>query len=191
MMDLKKYHKIKKLKKGYSLIEVIISLAIMGFAITVMFSFLILSLQISILSLSRSFVREEVTNISGLIARDIRNADYIINCGSSAASESCEIVQNGVNYVWQKCDATGSVNSNSALNTRICKFKLDSTRQKTVMSISSQTLIIQNFEFSLGYTDSTSEAKTNILFLINASHSNSNYNIKNIIRQTSVSTRNF
>jgi len=57
--------------------------------------------------------------------------------------------------------------------------------------VSSNTLIIQNFEFYLGYTDSSSEAKTNIVFLINSSHSNSNYNIKNVIRQTSVSTRNY
>lgn len=183
--------KNKKLKNGYSLIEIIISLSIMGFAITVMFSFLILSLQVSILSLSRSFVREEISNISGLVARDIRNADYVINCGDDTHPESCELVQNGINYMWQKCDANGAVNINPDLNTRGCKFKIQPSNQKEVMFISSQTLIIQNFEFSLGYTDSSSEAKTNIVFLVNASHSNSNYNIKNVIRQTSVSTRNF
>jgi len=180
----------KNLKKGYSLIEIIISLAIMGFAVTVMFSFLILSLQVSILSLSRSFVREELSNISGLIARDIRNADYIINCGTGSTPESCELIQNGTNYIWQKCDVNGVVNANSDLNTMACKFKFEGT-VKTVVFISSKTLKIQNFDFSLGYTDSTSEAKTNIIILINASHTNSNYNIKNVIRQTSVSTRNF
>ena len=181
----------KKLKKGYSLIEIIISLAIMGFAITVMFSFLILSLQVSILSLSRSYVREEISNISGQVARDIRNADYVINCGDVANPESCELVQNGVNYIWQKCDSNGTVNINPVFNTRSCKFKINTANQKEAMFVSSNTLIIQNFEFSLGYTDSSSEAKTNIVFLINASHSNSNYNIKNVIRQTSVSTRNY
>ncbi len=181
----------KKFKKGYSLIEIIISLAIMGFAITVMFSFLILSLQVSILSLSRSLVREEISNISSLISRDIRNADYVINCGDQAHPESCELVQNGVNFIWQKCDENGIVNANGALNNRGCKFRILTGNQKEIMFISSEILQIQNFEFSLGYTDSSSDAKTNIVFLINASHSNSNYNIKNVIRQISVSTRNF
>lgn len=184
-------NKKRKLKKGYSLIEIIISLAIMGFATTVMFSFLILSLQVSILSLSRSFVREELSNISGLLSRDIRNADYIINCGSVSGPESCELIQNGVTFIWEKCDDTGSVNSNKEANKRICKYQVDNVGKKIVLFLSSQTLIIENFEFSLGYTDSTSEAKTNIIVLINASHSNSNYNIKNVLRQISVSTRNF
>lgn len=188
MKASKKYK--QKLKKGYSLIEIIISLSIMGFAITVMFSFLILSLQVSILSLSRSFVREELSNVSGLIARDIRNADYIINCGDSDSPQSCELVQNGTNYMWQKCDANGATNSNEELNSRICKLRVDSSG-KVVMFISSQVIKIENFDFALGYTDSTSEAKTNIIVLINASHTNSNYNINNVIRQISVSTRNF
>jgi prepilin-type N-terminal cleavage/methylation domain-containing protein len=182
--------KTKSLKKGYSLIEIIISLAITGFAITVMFSFLILSLQISILSLSRSFVREEISNITGLIARDIRNADFVIACGTTTSQESCQFVQNGQDFMWQKCDGNGLVNSNPALNTRVCKYTVEGNN-KTNTFLSSQSVKINNFNFSQGYTDAASEAKTNIIILVNASHSNSNYNINNVVRQISVSTRNF
>lgn len=178
----------KRLKKGYSLLEVIISLSIMGFAITVMFSFLILSLRVSILSLGRSFVREELSSITGLIARDIRNTDYIVNCGSRTVSNSCELIQNGISYLWTKCDPTGAVN---AAGTRICKLRLDPNNQKTVFFISSATINVKNFDFQLGYSTGTSGAQTNILILINASHTNSAYNINNVVRQISVSTRNF
>jgi prepilin-type N-terminal cleavage/methylation domain-containing protein len=191
-MVVSNYKRNKNLKKGYSLIEVIISLAIMGFAITVMFSFLILSLQISTLSLARSFVREELSNVSGLIARDIRNADYIIGCGDSAENQQrCQVIQNGVTYVWEKCDSNGSAEGNEEEKTRICKLRLGVDGENSIMFISSQTLIIKLFEFNLGYTDGSSEAKTNIIFLINASHVKSNYNINNVVRQTSISTRNF
>lgn len=181
----------KKYKKGYSLIEIIISLSIMGFAITVMFSFLILSLRVSVLSLSRSFVREELAGITNLIARDIRNSDFVNNCGSTVSSNSCELVQSGTRYQWAKCDSNGIINNNSELNTRVCKFRIDSGNQRVVLFISSASVVIKNFDFSLGFTSGTSNSQTNILVLVNASHSNSSYNINNVIRQISVSTRNF
>lgn len=182
--------KEKKLKKGFSLLEIIISLAIMGFAITVMFSFLILSMRVSVISLSRSFIREELSNITTLISRDIRNSDFVLNCGTQSFPASCEFIQEGTRYIWQRCDSTGTTNANASLNTRACKVRLEGTT-RTVLYLSPQSLVVDTFSFSLGYVGAANDVKTNIIFLITASHSNSSYNISNVLRQISVSTRNF
>ena len=95
----------RKNLKAYSLIEIIASLGVMGVVMTMLFSVLILSLQITFKILARSFVREELSNITAQISRDIRNADDLPSCGFNGSSASeCELIINGDRYKWMLCD---------------------------------------------------------------------------------------
>ncbi|SRR5260221_8286427 len=171
-----------KKRKAFSLLEIIVSLAIMGVSMIIMMNFLILSLQISVLSLARSFVREEVSNISGQITRDIRNADLILDCGGTGNSSYCKFVEAGKTYTWAPCASNAK---------RICKTQTVNATTSTIVYTSSNSVNIDIMTFSKGFTDSTSNSKTNILLLLNASHPNAGYKISNIIKQTAVSTRNY
>jgi prepilin-type N-terminal cleavage/methylation domain-containing protein len=179
MIFNRKYHKPKK---AYSLLEVIISLAIVGMAITIMFNFLILSLQVSLSSFARSFIREEISNNLALISRDIRNADKINNCGQNDIANSCEIILDGEKIVWSKC-GQGS--------TQICKDKILPTGEIVNLFTSSSNFIVSSLDFVQGYLANTSNTKINIIVTISGDHANKSLKVKNIIKQSSISTRNY
>ena len=167
---------IKK-KKGFSLLEIIVSITIISFAIVVMMRFLVFSIQITKASVSRSLVRDDISNISNLIARDIRNAN---NLGACSAS-SCTIYNDkGDKIVWNLVKSK----VNETITSAVTGLNLDAYD-------SSSNVIINSLDFSPGYINNTkSNMIQNIIVTINASHSNANLNIKNIINQISVSTRN-
>ncbi len=168
-------------KKAYSILEIIVSLSIVGFAMVVMINFLILGLQISIFSLARSFIREEMSNISTLISRDLRGADIIVACGDVVPTNMCEFVINGERFRWELCDN----------NTRVCKNQIIGTQVTTVFT-SSQAMKANSLEFIYGAIyDTSNQSAFNVIVTLSASHATENYNINNIVKQTSVSTRNF
>jgi hypothetical protein len=167
-----------KLKKAYSLLEVVVSLGVIGVIMTMLFSILILSLQITFRILARSSVREEIANVSGLLARDIRNADFLNECGGPSFQNSCELIVNGVKYKWSLCGE------------RICKDEISDSGSTNVFT-SSENIGFNEFILDIGFSDPGNKAKQNILITISASHKNENFNVKNVLRQTSVSTRNY
>lgn len=181
-----------KLKKGYSLLEIIISLAIMAVVITIMFSTLILGLQISVVSLARSVIREELSNISSLISRDIRNSDFVLECGSlSGSSASCKVVQKGETYLWSKCNSLGISTGNASTDLSICKFKVLSDGSLSNIISTSKVLVVNDFDFSYGFSLENSIIKSNIVVTIVAAHKTESFGINNVIKQIAVSTRNF
>lgn len=169
------HHHKKRIRGGYSLVEVVVSLGIMGVVMTMLFSVLILSLQITFKILARSVVREEISNISALVARDIRNADIITNCGAGVV---CEVVLNGDKFQWTKC------------GDRICKNQITASGQNTVYR-STENIRFSLVNFDIGFADATNKARQNILITLVGSHTNASFNVNNVIKQLSVSTRNY
>lgn len=178
--------KTKKLK-AYSLLELLISLAIIAVATTVMINFLVISVRITVRSLARSFVREEISSSVLLIARDIRNSDRVINIDCpTTGSTTCEIrlTLNGEIYRWSKCaDATTN---------RVCKDKYNnSTGNFDNVYTSSQNVNIDYMSIDYGYSLVNNNAEINILVTLQASHARPALEISNVIRQSSASTRNY
>lgn len=170
-----------KNKKGYSLVEILVSLGILSIVITMLFNVLIVGLQSSLKITARSFVREEMANISGFISRDIRNSDKILNCGETAIEYSCVFFKNNIRYKWERCDN----------NNYVCKYDLTDINNPLVVYKSSQSVLINSLEFTQGFGSGETQKAKNILFTIVASHTNSYVNINNVFRQTSISTRNY
>lgn len=180
--------KQSKQKKAYSLLEVIVSLAIVSFAIVTLINFLIISLRLNVVSLSRSVIREELNNIGTLLTRDIRNADLILDCGNTASqsiSAECSYISKGTIYTWQMC-------SDPSLQNRICKYRLDADSNPVSTEFTSvSNAKINQFSFSRGFTGIENNSSINIIILISADHVNETLNIRNLYRETSVSTRNY
>ncbi|MEP7103471.1 MAG: prepilin-type N-terminal cleavage/methylation domain-containing protein [Candidatus Dojkabacteria bacterium] len=170
--------KSKKKLKAYSLVEIVVSLGIMGVVMTMLFSVLILSLQITFKILARSVVREEVSNVSSLISRDIRNSDTITNCGGPSSTVVCELILDGEKYQWTKC------------GDRMCKDHVLSTGNVNVY-MSSASIKFTTVSFDMGFSDPTNKSRQNILITLVGAHTNLNFNVNNVLKQTSVSTRNY
>jgi type II secretory pathway pseudopilin PulG len=172
----------KKFKRGYSIVEVLVSLGIMTIVITMLFNVLILGLQSSIKSIARSSVREELSNISGLISRDFRNSENIVNCAETTEQEfECTFFKNNVRYSWRRCNDD---------ITKVCKYELGNVQSEIYRS--SDNLNFETFEFHYGFGNQDNEnGVNNILLTLVVSHTNSYININNVFRQTYISTRNY
>lgn len=171
-----------KNKKGYSIVEVLVSLGIMAVVITMLFNVLIVGIESSLKIIARSFVREEISSITGQITRDVRNSDRITSCGETSTQNSCEFFKNNIRYRWTLC--TDSTN-------RVCKYDMTNSASPTTVYRSSQNVNITTLDFAQGFGVSETEKSKNILFTIIGSHTNSYVNVNNVFRQTSISTRNF
>ncbi len=178
MRYLKFRNKENSRANGYSLVEIVVSLAIVGVVLSMLSNVLINSIIISQKSLSRSFVREELAQISNQIVSDIRNASKVINCSGSLESASCQVVLDQV-YTWKMCDISGK--------SHICK--LDPS--DNVVLASSANLLVENFVFEEGFDVGGNTIRRNILVTIVGSHDNDFVNVKNLVQQVSVSTRNY
>jgi type II secretory pathway pseudopilin PulG len=165
-------------KKAYSLLEVTVSLGVVAVATVIMINFLVLSLRISLITLGRSFVREEISNISLVISRDIRNASSIIDCGTMS-SNTCTFEQTSGVYRWYLCDTT-----------RVCKDKVVGGVGQNIYK-SSSSISINYFNFVTGYAQNNNNERITIIMTISASHTNESLDVDNVIRQTTISTRNY
>lgn len=173
---------LSKNKKAYSLVEVLVSLGIMAIVITMLFNVLIVGLQSSLKVIGRSFVREEVANISALITRDLRNSDKIVNCGESASQSSCEFFKNNIRYKWSKCTDD---------DTDVCKYDLSNVSSPVKIYESSKNVDVTILDFSQGFGSTETDVSKSVLFTVVASHTNSYINVTNVFKQGSVSTRNY
>ena len=168
---IKKYSKLQK--KGFSLVEVLISLGIINILVVIFFNALLISLTVTIKNTVRSNVREELSKVASLISKDIRAADSLIS--SDCSSSSCTITLNSNEIRWFKCDD------------QICK----ENSKKQIMHKSDPNIVISNLIFDHGFIDESSSLKNNVLVTIVGGHDNESLNIKNVIRQFSTSTRNY
>jgi prepilin-type N-terminal cleavage/methylation domain-containing protein len=90
---------ILSIKKAYSLVELLVAMAVIGILL-IMFS----QLTISFITLShdnyvRNKFREGLTDVMDAIKRDIRNADQIDTCEDSTCT-----ITHASKVIWQICD---------------------------------------------------------------------------------------
>ncbi|MDQ6985161.1 MAG: prepilin-type N-terminal cleavage/methylation domain-containing protein [Candidatus Dojkabacteria bacterium] len=177
--------KSKKNKKGFSLIEVIVSLTVIALVLTLFFNIFILSSNITFKTLARSKVRESLSDLTSLISRDIRNSEYIVECGlnSIEGSESCEFVVGGTQYLWHRCEEYS-----------YCKEeKDDATGNYNTIFETDGDIVIDKVKFEKGFSseNGTTSSQNNVLFTVIGSHFNTNLEVTNLIQQISISTRNY
>lgn len=170
-------NRLRALKKGYSLVELLVSLGIISIIITIFFNSLIISLEASVQTVARSNLREEIANLTNIIIRDIRNSDVLISCENS---NECRYINDGDFYSWSFCVDNP---------TQICKINEASG---DILFRTSDDLAVSNFNFETGFGDlSLDRTRNNIVLTIFAAHSNENLEINNLVRQVTISTRNY
>lgn len=178
-----------KLNKGYSIMEMLVTLLVVNILILMLSNILILSLRISLEINARSTAREEMTNITGLIKRDIRNANSV-SPSCLNGSSNC-IVEKGFETVqWSVCPSLdGSFQ-------QICKFELNpqtlsqsGIKFRSSNTMDYQTLVFQNASVNTGGSNNSPQAT--ILITLTGSHTSENVDIKDLYRQVIVSTLNF
>lgn len=167
-----------KRKKAYSLVEIIISMAVIAVVLTILFNTILITLRISYRNFSRSLIREEISEIASSINRDVRNADELLFCGGN----QCQLLIDGTIIDWNLCSQDTS---------KICREESADGTSFTNTYESPSFVLVSQFEFASGFVGSSNEAQNNILFTIVAAHENESLNISNVVRQQSVSTRNY
>lgn len=185
-------NKIKRKLKAYSIIELIISMAIIAIATGVLLSSLIYGFRLNVNAIARTFVREEISNVVSLIGRELRNADRIILCAGDYRKEAnqdisnaglCMYAKEGIIYQWSICEIEPGIIS-------ICQYRVDATL--ATLSLAYQISSNVNIDRLIFESDVNNNSKDgNILITIIGSHSNSNLSITNVFSQISATTRNF
>lgn len=171
---------IHKHEQGFSLLELMVSLAIIS-VIMLMFSNIIVnSISISQRSLARSFVREEIATLVDAIVSDLRSANTVGVCEGTLDQASCSFVSDSP-YTWEVCPGETSGQR------RICKKDVSGQS----VFIGSENINITHFSFDIGFELGGSSARRNIIITVVGDHLQEGLNIKNVLRQTSVSTRNY
>lgn len=165
---------------AFSLVELIVSMAIIGIILLMLNTVIINTAIIAQKSLARSFVREELATIADLVSSDIRKADRVGVCSGSLSGRDlrCEIF--GLDsVVWQIC----SIDSVDY----ICRTDPSGTPLFT----SSTTLGLQEATFEIGFSSGITDTRRNVIFTIIGGHANENFGVSNVVRQSVVSTRNY
>ena len=170
-----------KRSRAFSLLEMLVSLAILAVIIPLLSNLLVDTIRSSLLLSARSSTREELSSLVALVRSDIRNADEIVNCGeigNPASQLSCELIVEGNVVRWQACDSDPLV---------MCK--LDATNQELLNS--SANFKLESVRFEPGFGDSSIATQRSIIVTVVGSHQNTDLDINNLVVQTTVSTRNY
>jgi prepilin-type N-terminal cleavage/methylation domain-containing protein len=173
---MKNFYFYNKTQKAYSLVEVMVSLAVIAVIISILFNTLLVTLRVSYKNFARSLVREELSQISAFIARDIRNADKINVCSLT----DCEIVRDGILVKWSLCSGE-----------KVCRQESFDGINYTNVYETPNIVKVTFLNFESGFGENENLAQKNIIFTIVADHVNNNLSISNVTRQQSVSTRNY
>lgn len=159
------------------MLELIAVLGLMGIILVMMSNILVSTILISQKSAARAFVREEVSQTAELIISDLRRANTVDQCDGSGSSAIC-IVTIDQAYTWAPCVQAGS----------ICK----SDAAGTVIYRTSPNVRFTVFSLEAGFEEgNTATARRNVLITLVAEHVIEKLNVKNVIRQQAVSTRNY
>lgn len=173
-------HSKKVNLKAYTLAEIVVSLGIIGIIITIFFNVLIVSLKITFKNIARSSTREEITTVTNLISKDLRNAIVVSDCGQTAVSEYCELVVDNEEVRWEKCSSDPE---------RICKVDVESGN---VVYQSDENFKLTTLTFENSFSDTSSNVSQKVILLtLVADHVNPDTNVNNVVRQTAISTRNY
>jgi prepilin-type N-terminal cleavage/methylation domain-containing protein len=187
-------NKSKRLK-AYSLLEMLVTLAVFAVLLTMIINVLLLSIEAGRKIASRSRVRGDLSEISVMIRRDFRNASKIdsSNCGPSvgifSGKSACIFNLSGVNYAWVQGDGT-----NGCPAWKICKMKESAPGIYSLFYQSSEILEFQDgtkFEVQI-YNENESTTQGILLAtLLAVPPLDSNLDVPLQIRQVNVFARNF
>jgi prepilin-type N-terminal cleavage/methylation domain-containing protein len=173
----------KKKLKGFSILETLVTLAIFGIMTAMLSQAILININITRKASVRSRIREEMSQISSLIERDVRNAQLVGTCGLVPPNENKCTITSVSSFTWtDNCPSLGGGIKS------ICRKDLAGN----ILYQSSKVLSITTLKFQVitpaGITDPT---KSTILVTIIGAAVNPNLNINNQVRQLAVSTRNF
>ncbi len=170
-------NKFKKNKKGYSLVELAVSLGIIAIAMVIFFNSLVVAMRTSLRNAVRSSMREELSIVAELISKDFRNADLVLdaNCNGN----TCSMRQGNTVVRWHLCSG------------RVCRRIAVGGGAENLVFETSADLNITTFTIERGFIESSTPTQNNLLITIIASQSNSTFNINNLIKQFTMSTRNY
>lgn len=199
VLDLLPMNKmIKKKHKAFSLLEMLVTMAIFAILIVMLLNSLLLNIRLSTKINIRSTVRSNIDELVTQIERDIRNADYIDP--STCGEKSCVIVIDGKTYTWQ-----GTSNSLQRMSTAFGQSDF----------ISSPNLYIKSINFNVLSSDKDAENNYRFINVIVTFEAESNAKklgcekdsknngcsnlptegdtqwVENQVRHFSVSTRNY
>ncbi|MBD3280759.1 prepilin-type N-terminal cleavage/methylation domain-containing protein [Candidatus Dojkabacteria bacterium] len=168
-------------KAAYSLLEVLVTLAIVTILMVMLTNTLLLSLDISRKSLARSNLREEQNDILNKISKDIRNAKFVETCSGVNENAKCEVLLDR-RYTWTLCEDD---EENVSL---ICK-KVGGADEDQILERSNERMVVKTFSIEEGIVE-TDGKKTIVVTLI-VNYNSDTIDIEDQIRQVVISTRNY
>lgn len=176
-----RHHKKTKFKKGFSLLELLISISIMAVIMILFLNILTLTAEVTFKAIARSNLREEMSNIANLVTRDIRNSNIILECGQESPSDSCTMSIGDEVIRWSICEVD-----------RYCREVYNSSTSDFELDFRSQeNLLLNEIAFERGFIDTNSSSENNVLFTMTASHRNEDTGVENLLLQKTISTRNY
>lgn len=169
-------------KKGFSLVEVIISLGITGIILVIFFNIIVIGFGVGFKAVGRSLVREEIASVENLILRDFRNADEILRCDDTVPGgltfATCELRDGADIVVWSICQNEPG---------RVCRLENNQLSYK-----SSPDVEFSQFDFEPTRSGaSLNVSRISVLLTMVGGHTNTNLDVNNIVSQITVSTRNY
>lgn len=180
---------------AYSLLEMLITLAVFAILLTMIINVLLISIEAGRKISSRSRVRGDLSEVSVMIRRDFRNATKIdsSNCGLSVGlflgKSACVFSLSGINYAWVQGNDT-----NGCPTSKLCKMKESSPGIYELFYQSSDILEFQNdtkFELEV-YSENESVTQGILLATLFAVPPvASNLDVPLQVRQVNVFARNF
>jgi len=195
-------NKNKSTKKAYSLLEMLVTMAIFGIIIVLLLQSLLLNIRLNSQINLRSKFNSELDQLVSLIERDIRNADFFYDDNSGSLIKGCRNVSGNI-------DCTLSLDSqnirwaylacpSAPLRGCIERRKIVEPTATLDTTTLNGDLDVTFFEFFVNTAEGEKDnefSKGNILVTIKAKPANpvwtNDYGITEQVRQLSISTRNY
>jgi len=163
---------MKTKKASFTLLETIVTIAIYAVMLLMITNIVILNAKLNEQMKMRTRIRNELSQISSSIKRDVRNADSINP--DECQSTRCLITISG-----------------SVINWNLDANKLTRTANSTPTEITADYLIIDSVNFSAIAEPDRNNTKVTIILTIMAKGKNEAWNINNQVVQDIISIRNF
>lgn len=171
-----------KKRKAFTLMETIVTMVIYAVILFMITNIILLNARLSLQLKMRSRIRNELSQITFLIKRDIRNASFISSeePSSNCNGSSCSISYSDTSLNW-------SYDSNDK---QIIKTKIESGNPTTEY-ISGEYLSIDSVTFSMISDPDSQSGRATLILTIKAQGKNPEWKITNQVVQEIISTRNY
>ncbi len=183
---------MNKKQKAYSILEILVTLAIFGILSVFLMQSLFMNLTLSSRISARSQIRSELDQLLSLIEKDIRNADEInklscahVNTTNPRCESSCtmKVGSEIITWCYDNRDIAGK---------KLIKYS-GTFPNYTKIYETSNLFQIDDLEFAINLDDvgTTLDFNPYINVVLTLNASNENLGIKDQIRQLSITTRNY